>query len=193
MNLKQHHELKKIIKKERQDVIVNTRSALVFLLIAILATLTTLVKLTPVSANGPHPLPEEIYTGNVGPYSIKLEAIHTIGSFHITAFVTEFNNNKSLNNITITVTGEQLETGEKVGPVLGDFDQDKNAYLLTLNVKETGNWTFTIIVDSPLGKERLEISIPINDPGGINWATIGMAIVLLTLLSWFAGKSILKR
>ena len=35
----------------------------------------TLAPLTEVSANGPHIRPEELFSGSVGPYTIRVEAI----------------------------------------------------------------------------------------------------------------------
>ena len=153
----------------------------------------TLAPLTEVSANGPHIRPEEIFSGSVGPYTIRVEAIPIVGPVHMTVVVFDAVSHFPVSDATIKVTGRGSESGIQAGPVLGTYIARSQTYTMTVPAEEPGDWVFTMVVTSTLGEEVLDMPVVlVLGESGVGWTVIGMAVVLIGLLLWFAGRALRK-
>ena len=153
----------------------------------------TLAPLTEVSANGPHIRPEELFSGSVGPYTIRVEAIPIVGPVHMTVVVFDAVSHFPVSDATIKVTGRGSESGIQAGPVLGTYIARSQTYTMTVPAEEPGDWVFTMVVTSTLGEEVLDMPVVlVRGESGVGWTVIGMAVVLIGLLLWFAGRALRK-
>ena len=153
----------------------------------------TLAPLTEVSANGPHIRPEELFSGSVGPYTIRVEAIPIVGPVHMTVVVFDAVSHFPVSDATIKVTGRGSESGIQAGPVLGTYIARSQTYTMTVPAEEPGDWVFTMVVTSTLGEEVLDIPVVlVLGESGVGWTVIGTAVVLIGLLLWFAGMALRK-
>ncbi len=153
----------------------------------------TLAPLTEVSANGPHIRPEELFSGSVGPYTIKVEVIPIVGPVHMTVVVFDAVSHFPVSDATIKVTGRGSESGIQAGPVLGTYIARSQTYTMTVPAEEPGDWVFTMVVTSTLGEEVLDMPVVlVRGESGVGWTVIGTAVVLIGLLLWFAGKALRK-
>ena len=153
----------------------------------------TLAPLTEVSANGPHIRPEEIFSGSVGPYTIRVEAIPIVGPVHMTVVVFDAVSHFPVSDATIKVTGRGSESGIQAGPVLGTYIARSQTYTMTVPAEEPGDWVFTMVVTSTLGEEVLDMPVVlVRGESGVGWTVIGTAVVLIGLLLWFAGRALRK-
>ena len=153
----------------------------------------TLAPLTEVSANGPHIRPEELFSGSVGPYTIRVEAIPIVGPVHMTVVVFDAVSHFPVSDATIKVTGRGSESGIQAGPVLGTYIARSQTYTMTVPAEEPGDWVFTLVVTSTLGEEVLDMPVVlVRGESGVGWTVIGMAVVLIGLLLWFAGRALRK-
>ena len=153
----------------------------------------TLAPLTEVSANGPHIRPEELFSGSVGPYTIRVEAIPIVGPVHMTVVVFDAVSHFPVSDATIKVTGRGSESGIQAGPVLGTYIARSQTYTMTVPAEEPGDWVFTMVVTSTLGEEVLDMSVVLaRGESGVGWTVIGTAVVLIGLLLWFAGRALRK-
>ena len=153
----------------------------------------TLAPLTEVSANGPHTRPEELFSGSVGPYTIRVEAIPIVGPVHMTVVVFDAVSHFPVSDATIKVTGRGSESGIQAGPVLGTYIAGSQTYTMTLPAEEPGDWVFTMVVTSTLGEEVLDMPVVlVRGESGVGWTVIGTAVVLIGLLLWFAGRALRK-
>ena len=153
----------------------------------------TLAPLTEVSANGPHIRPEELFSGSVGPYTIRVEAIPIVGPVHMTVVVFDAVSHFPVSDATIKVTGRVSESGIQAGPVLGTYIARSQTYTMTVPAEEPGDWVFTMVVTSTLGEEVLDMPVVlVRGESGVGWTVIGMAVVLIGLLLWFAGRALRK-
>ena len=153
----------------------------------------TLAPLTEVSANGPHIRPEELFSGSVGPYTIRVEAIPIVGPVHMTVVVFDAVSHFPVSDATIKVTGRGSESGIQAGPVLGTYIARSQTYTMTVPVEEPGDWVFTMVVTSTLGEEVLDMPVVlVRGESGVGWTVIGTAVVLIGLLLWFAGRALRK-
>ena len=153
----------------------------------------TLAPLTEVSANGPHIRPEEIFSGSVGPYTIRVEAIPIVGPVHMTVVVFDAVSHFPVSDATIKVTGRGSESGIQAGPVLGTYIARSQTYTMTVPAEEPGDWVFTMVVTSTLGEEVLDMPVVLaRGESGVGWTVIGTAVVLIGLLLWFAGRALRK-
>ena len=152
-----------------------------------------LAPLTEVSANGPHIRPEELFSGSVGPYTIRVEAIPIVGPVHMTVVVFDAVSHFPVSDATIKVTGRGSESGIQAGPVLGTYIARSQTYTMTVPAEEPGDWVFTMVVTSTLGEEVLNMSVVLaRGESGVGWTVIGTAVVLIGLLLWFAGRALRK-
>ena len=153
----------------------------------------TLAPLTEVSANGPHIRPEELFSGSVGPYTIRVEAIPIVGPVHMTVVVFDAVSHFPVSDATIKVTGRGSESGIQAGPVLGTYIARSQTYTMTVPAEEPGDWVFTMVVTSTLGEEVLDMPVVlVRGESGVGWTVIGAAVVLIGLLLWFAGRALRK-
>ena len=153
----------------------------------------TLAPLTEVSANGPHIRPEELFSGSVGPYTIRVEAIPIVGPVHMTVVVFDAVGHFPVSDATIKVTGRGSESGIQAGPVLGTYIARSQTYTMTVPAEEPGDWVFTMVVTSTLGEEVLDMPVVlVRGESGVGWTVIGTAVVLIGLLLWFAGRALRK-
>ena len=153
----------------------------------------TLAPLTEVSANGPHIRPEELFSGSVGPYTIRVEAIPIVGPVHMTVVVFDAGRHFPVSDATIKVTGRGSESGIQAGPVLGTYIAGSQTYTMTVPAEEPGDWVFTMVVTSTLGEEVLDMPVVlVRGESGVGWTVIGTAVVLIGLLLWFAGRALRK-
>ena len=153
----------------------------------------TLAPLTEVSANGPHIRPEELFSGSVGPYTIRVEAIPIVGPVHMTVVVFDAVSHFPVSDATIKVTGRGSESGIQAGPVLGTYVARSQTYTMTVPAEEPGDWVFTMVVTSTLGEEVLDMPVVlVRGESGVGWTVIGTAVVLIGLLLWFAGRALRK-
>ena len=153
----------------------------------------TLAPLTEVSANGPHIRPEELFSGSVGPYTMRVEAIPIVGPVHMTVVVFDAVSHFPVSDATIKVTGRGSESGIQAGPVLGTYIARSQTYTMTVPAEEPGDWVFTMVVTSTLGEEVLDMPVVlVRGESGVGWTVIGMAVVLIGLLLWFAGRALRK-
>ena len=153
----------------------------------------TLAPLTEVSANGPHIRPEELFSGSVGPYTIRVEAIPIVGPVHMTVVVFDAVSHFPVSDATIKVTGRGSESGIQAGPVLGTYIAGSQTYTMTVPAEEPGDWVFTMVVTSTLGEEVLDMPVVlVRGESGVGWTVIGMTVVLIGLLLWFAGRALRK-
>lgn len=153
----------------------------------------TLAPLTEVSANGPHIRPEELFSGSVGPYTIRVEAIPIVGPVHMTVVVFDAVSHFPVSDATIKVTGRGSESGIQAGPVLGTYIAGSQTYTMTVPAEEPGDWVFTMVVTSTLGEEVLDMPVVlVRGESGVGWTVIGTAVVLIGLLLWFAGRALRK-
>ena len=153
----------------------------------------TLAPLTEVSANGPHIRPEELFSGSVGPYTIRVEAIPIVGPVHMTVVVFDAVSHFPVSDATIKVTGRGSESGIQAGPVLGTYIARSQTYTMTVPAEEPGDWVFTMVVTSTLGEEVLDMPVVlVLGESGVGWTVIGTAVVLIGLLLWFAGMALRK-
>ena len=153
----------------------------------------TLAPLTEVSANGPHIRPEELFSGSVGPYTIRVEAIPIVGPVHMTVVVFDAVSHFPVSDATIKVTGRGSESGIQAGPVLGTYIARSQTYTMTVPAEEPGDWVFTMVVTSTLGEEVLDMPVVlVRGESGVGWTVIGTAVVLIGLLLWFAGRALRK-
>ena len=153
----------------------------------------TLAPLTEVSANGPHIRPEEFFSGSVGPYTIRVEAIPIVGPVHMTVVVFDAVSHFPVSDATIKVTGRGSESGIQAGPVLGTYIARSQTYTMTVPAEEPGDWVFTMVVTSTLGEEVLDMPVVlVRGESGVGWTVIGTAVVLIGLLLWFAGRALRK-
>ncbi len=153
----------------------------------------TLAPLTEVSANGPHIRPEELFSGSVGPYTIRVEAIPIVGPVHMTVVVFDAGRHFPVSDATIKVTGRGAESGIQAGPVLGTYIAGSQTYTMTVPAEEPGDWVFTMVVTSTLGEEVLDMPVVlVRGESGVGWTVIGTAVVLIGLLLWFAGRALRK-
>ena len=153
----------------------------------------TLAPLTEVSANGPHIRPEELFSGSVGPYTIRVEAIPIVGPVHMTVVVFDAVSHFPVSDATIKVTGRGSESGIQAGPVLGTYIVGSQTYTMTVPAEEPGDWVFTMVVTSTLGEEVLDMPVVlVRGQSGVGWTVIGTAVVLIGLLLWFAGRALRK-
>ena len=151
----------------------------------------TLAPLTEVSANGPHIRPEELFSGSVGPYTIRVEAIPIVGPVHMTVVVFDAVSHFPVSDATIKVTGRGSESGIQAGPVLGTYITRSQTYTMTVPAEEPGDWVFTMVVTSTLGEEVLDMPVVlVRGESGVGWTVIGTAVVLIGLLLWFAGRAL---
>ena len=64
---------------------------------------------------------------------------------------------------------------------------------MTVPAEEPGDWVFTMVVTSTLGEEVLDMPVVlVRGESGGGWTVIGMAVVLIGLLPWFAGRALRK-
>ena len=153
----------------------------------------TLAPLTEVGANGPHIRPEELFSGSVGPYTIRVEAIPIVGPVHMTVVVFDAVSHFPVSDATIKVTGRGSESGIQAGPVLGTYIARSQTYTMTVPAEEPGDWVFTMVVTSTLGEEVLDMPVVlVRGESGVGWTVIGTAVVLIGLLLWFAGRALRK-
>ena len=153
----------------------------------------TLAPLTEVSANGPHIRPEELFSGSVGSYTIRVEAIPIVGPVHMTVVVFDAVSHFPVSDATIKVTGRGSESGIQAGPVLGTYIARSQTYTMTVPAEEPGDWVFTMVVTSTLGEEVLDMPVVlVRGESGVGWTVIGTAVVLIGLLLWFAGRALRK-
>ena len=153
----------------------------------------TLAPLTEVSANGPHIRPEELFSGSVGPYTIRVEAIPIVGPVHMTVVVFDAVSHFPVSDATIKVTGRGSESDIQAGPVLGTYIAGSQTYTMTVPAEEPGDWVFTMVVTSTLGEEVLDMPVVlVRGESGVGWTVIGTAVVLIGLLLWFAGRALRK-
>ena len=153
----------------------------------------TLAPQTEVSANGPHIRPEELFSGSVGPYTIRVEAIPIVDPVHMTVVVFDAVSHFPVSDATIKVTGRGSESGIQAGPVLGTYIARSQTYTMTVPAEEPGDWLFTMVVTSTLGEEVLDMPVVlVRGESGVGWTVIGTAVVLIGLLLWFAGRALRK-
>ena len=173
-----------------QHLVARSARLVVLLLSVIVATLAPL---TEVSANGPHIRPEELFSGSVGPYTIRVEAIPIVDPVHMTVVVFDAVSHFPVSDATIKVTGRGSESGIQAGPVLGTYIARSQTYTMTVPAEEPGDWVFTMVVTSTLGEEVLDMPVVlVLGESGVGWTVIGTAVVLIGLLLWFAGRALRK-
>ena len=171
-----------------QHLVARSARLVVLLLSVIVATLAPL---TEVSANGPHIRPEELFSGSVGPYTIRVEAIPIVDPVHMTVVVFDAVSHFPVSDATIKVTGRGSESGIQAGPVLGTYIARSQTYTMTVPAEEPGDWVFTMVVTSTLGEEVLDMPVVlVLGESGVGWTVIGTAVVLIGLLLWFAGRAL---
>ena len=98
-----------------------------------------------------------------------------------------------MSDATIKVTGRGSESGIQAGPALGTYIARSQTYTMTVPAEEPGDWVFTMVVTSTLGEEVLDMPVVlVRGESGVGWTVIGMTVVLIGLLLWFAGRALRK-
>lgn len=164
-------------------------------LVCLLSVLiATLAPVSGVSANGPHIGSQELFFGFVGPYDLRVEVIPVVGSAHLTAYVFDADSRSPVSDATITVTGRSLQTGILAGPVASTYLATAQVYTMTVPADEPGDWVFTMVVNSALGEEVLDMPVVlVRGKSGTSWTIIGAAAGIAALLLFWAGRALRRR
>ena len=158
---------------------------LMIILVLVLGVIAmALLPISRVNANGPHMGTREMFTGPAGPYDIRVFATPTVGNLHMTIFVSPLGSAEAVNDATVQVSGRGPQgASQSVGPVpaVRSLTGWYGAYLL---IEEAGEWTFTLKMESSLGKAALEIPIEVQELDSINWGAAGALVFFLAVAVW---------
>lgn len=143
-----------------------------------------LLPISQVSANGPHVGAQEVFSGPIGPYDLRVFATPTVGNLHITTFVSPLGNSDPVSDALVQVSGQGPQGASlTVGPLPAVISLTAwhGVYLF---IEEAGEWIFTVTVESSLGKAVVNIPVEVQEPGSINRGVLGAVAFFLAFAAW---------
>ena len=156
--------------------------ALVFtFMVGIVALAVSMVFYSVAYANGKHPRSEEIFNGNIGPYHVNVFAVPWVGETHISTYVTHPEYQIPITNADLALTLDVLGVTDEqfhCNPVFGE----PGWYSVDLPLVVTGEYVVSISIKSEHGPGHGIFRIVIGEQSGVNWALIGIALLLLLLI-----------
>ncbi len=156
------------------------------------AAATALFPAPSVGANGAHPGSREVFSGDVGPYFMRVNTAPFVGTMHFIVYVSEAGGTEPVTDAESQVSGRRA-AGDlpPVGPVAGvDSLDGPNWQTVDIPVEETGEWLFMVRVTSSLGESSVEFPLTVGRRGGgVNLGMVGILLVAVVLaglvaLSW---------
>jgi hypothetical protein len=139
-------------------------------------------------ANGPHVRSQEVFSGPAGAYQLRVLTVPLVGTMHLNIYIARGDTSVPLVEATIQVSGTGPQgTSTVVGPAQATAAfGNPGWYGVNLSIAEAGPWTFTLVIQRPLGEAQLQFPVNVQTTGGIPWALIGAAAVLLAIAAWWA-------
>ena len=133
-----------------------------------------------VHANGIHPVSQEVYSDEIGPYILSVTTSPVLDFIHLGIYLSLKDSDSPVLSANLTVAAEQADgTGIAVGPMAAPLINDNlNWFSADLPIEEAGEWTVTLIIDAPLAKETVTFPIFVRGSGGVS--TTFMVIVVAT-------------
>ena len=151
--------------------------------------LTGFLTLT-VHANGIHPASQEVYSDEVGPYKLLITSSRVVDFVHISIYLSLKDSGLPDPDAVLTVSAEQnRSSGISVGPMAASLiDENLNWFSADLPIKETGEWTFTLTIDSPLAKETIMFPIFVRQPGGLSITLVAIVTAIVIAVVLWTGR-----
>ena len=145
----------------------------------------------PVYANGTHPASQEVYSDEVGPYTLLVTTSPVFDFIHLSIYLAMKDSGLPVLDANLTVSAKQIEgTGIAIGPIAAPLiDDNLNWFSADLPIREAGVWTSTLIIDAPLAKETIIFPIFVRESAGLNTTTaIIVAAGAVSLILWLARR-----
>ena len=151
--------------------------------------LTGFLTLT-VHANGIHPASQEVYSDEVGPYKLLITSSRVTDFVHISIYLSLKDSGLPAADANLTVSAEQNGgTGIPVGPMAASpIDDNLNWFSADLPIKEAGEWTFTLTIDSPPAKETIMFPIFVRQSGGLSITLVAIVTSIIIAVALWTGR-----
>lgn len=145
-----------------------------------------LLPVAQVSANGVHVGSTEVFSGPVGPYSVRVQTVPVVGNMHMTIYVEPSVGPNPVSETKVQVMAKgPRDAPQTVGPVLATGTLDgPNWYAVNLPIEQAGEWVFTLTVGSSLGEGAVDFPIKVQKSGGVDWGLIAVVVLALGLAIW---------
>lgn len=139
-------------------------------------------------ANGPHVRTQEVFSGPAGAYQVRVLTAPVAGIMHLSIYVARSDTSVPLVEATLQVSGiGPRGTSMPVGPAQATATfGNPGWYGVNLSIAEAGAWTFTLVIQRPLGETQVDFPVNVQRKGGIPWSLIVVLAVLLVIAAWWA-------
>tara|TARA_B100001750_G_C15300602_1_gene492086 strand:+ start:285 stop:833 length:549 start_codon:yes stop_codon:yes gene_type:complete len=151
--------------------------------------LTGFLTLT-VHANGIHPASQEVYSDEVGPYKLLITSSRVVDFVHISIYLSLKDSGLPAPDASLTISAEQTGgTGISVGPMAASpIDDNLNWFSAHLPIKEAGEWTFTLTIDSPPAKKTIMFPVFVRQSGGVNITLVAIVTSIVIAVALWTGR-----
>lgn len=152
---------------------------------------TVAIALMPVDqalANGPHVTAQEVFSGPAGAYEVRVLTAPVVGIMHLSIYVSRRDTSVPLAGASLQVLGTGPQGASMaVGPAQATAAfGNPGWYGVNLSIAEAGAYTFTLVVQRPLGEAQVEFPVNVQKTGGIPLTLIGVVVALFAIAAWWA-------
>ncbi len=149
----------------------------------------------PVGAHVDHPDAVDLFSGESGPYALRVVATPYVGALEVTAVVAsaDASGANDLSAVRVNLSAHAADGSESVGPAratANDLSRPGD-YWAVLTPRQAGAWVVVVEADSALGATRLELPLTLRESGGgFPWAA---AIAIMVVVGPMALSLVLAR
>ncbi len=156
----------------------------------VLGAFIALILASPLHANGTHLGSQEVYSDDVGPYTLSVTTTPAVSLMHFSIYL-------SLKDTDFPVLGAELTVWAELGgnqPIaLGPLaaprvDTGPNWFAVDFPVDEPGEWTFTLQVDAPLAEETTTFTVFVRDSDGISITLVAIVATVIGVIGLWVGR-----
>jgi hypothetical protein len=185
----------RIHERGRMLPFTSCRKKLTWSLVLALCGVTTalILPVAQVSANGSHVGIREVFSGPAGPYDLKVVTAPMVGTMHLTVYVARTDDSNPVSDAQVQITGQGPKGAlQTVGPIpaIGSMT---TLYTVDLPIKETGEWIFTLTVESSLDEATVDFPVKVPQQDSISWVAVLIGALLLAQVLWFGMKTLRQK
>ena len=105
---------------------------------------------------------------------------------HLTIYVAQLGDGNPVSDAKVQVSGQGPQGApQTAGPMLATGSlRGPKSYGVNLPIEESGEWVFTLTVESSLGEATVEFSVKVRESGSINWGIFGVVMVVVGVAVW---------
>ncbi len=152
---------------------------------------------TPGYGNGAHIGEQEVFSGDVGEYFIRVTTIPIVGLMHLSIFMSHEDKMVPMQDIAITISAKQTDEKEGlVGPIEAiQSDTEQNWFGADIAIEKEGIWRFRLSLNEANTSEEITFDTYVRQPSRVygplfGLLGIGLVLGMLVMVKLFKRRRI---